>query len=112
MTYKANQGPEGEIVLPIDKALQEARTGHVKRIAFPLTFNEEQRERLNTKNQLASRITEVIEGIRRDDGSQGDPHRDGSLILCSKPVVFARQIAKGGIFVCSFSYLCQARLTA
>ena len=95
VTYKANQGPEGA-QLPLEKALAEAKTGKVKRIDFPLTFNEEQRERLNTKNQLASRITEVIEGIRRDDGSQGDPHRDGSLILCSKPVVFARQIAKGG----------------
>lgn len=42
VTYKVNQGPEGEIFLPMDKALQEARTGRVKEIRFPLTFNEEQ----------------------------------------------------------------------
>ena len=44
VTYKHGQGPEGEILLPMEKALQEAKTGHVKDIRFPLTFNEEQAE--------------------------------------------------------------------
>ena len=52
VTYKAGQGPEGEILLPMEKALQEAKTGHGKEIRFPLTFNEEQTERLYSMNQL------------------------------------------------------------
>ena len=97
VTYKYGQGPEGT-QLPLDKALLEAKTGKVKRIEFPLTFIEEQRERLHSKSVLASRITEAIEGIRRDDGTQGDPSRGGNLILCSKPVLFARQAAPHGRF--------------
>lgn len=31
-----------------------------------------------------------MEGIRRDDGSQGEPS-SSNLIFCSKPVVYARQ---------------------
>lgn len=87
VTYKAGQGPEGEILLPMDKALQEARTGHVKEIRFPLTFSEEQAERLYSRNQLDKWFADYKEGTRRDT----DPPSAQSLILCSKPVVFARQ---------------------
>lgn len=96
VTYKAGQGPEGEIMLPLDKALSESKTGKVKRIEFPLTFTEEQRERLRSKEFFAGRISEVLEGIRRDDGTQGDPYRGGNLIFCSKPVIFAKQAAIRG----------------
>ena len=87
VTYKANQGPEGEILLPMDKALQEARTGRVKEIRFPMTFNEEQAERLYARNQLERWFADQRDGIRRDT----EPPSTGNLILCAKPVVFARQ---------------------
>ena len=92
VTYKAGQGPEGEILLPMEKALQEARTGHVKDIRFPLTFNEEQAERLYSRNQLDSWFADYKEGIRRDT-EQTSAQR---LILCTKPVVFARQAPPHG----------------
>lgn len=92
VTYKANQGPEGEILLPMDKALQEARTGHVKAIHFPLTFNEEQAERLYTLSAL-DRAFEEMRG-ERDTA----PPSAGRLIFCTKPVVFARQAPpRGGV---------------
>ena len=90
--YKAGQGPEGEIMLPMDKALQEARTGHVKEIYFPLTFDEEQAERLYSRNQLDKWFADYKDGIRRDTTSAT---RD-RLILCTKPVVFARQAPPRG----------------
>ena len=92
VVYKAGQGPEGEILLPMDKALQEARTGHVKDIRFPLTFNEEQAERLYTRDQLDKWFTDYKEGIRRDTEQPSAQ----SLILCTKPVVFARQAPPRG----------------
>lgn len=92
VTYKANKGPEGEIFLPMDKALQEARTGHVKEIRFPLTFNEEQAERLYSRNQLDKWLADYKYGIRRDT----EPPSTGNLILCSQPVVFARQAPPRG----------------
>lgn len=92
VTYKHGQGPEGEIRLPMDKALQEARTGHVKEIRFPLTFNEEQTERLYGLSALDRAIEDMLEGVRRDTS----PPSAGSLILCTKPVVFARQAPPRG----------------
>lgn len=92
VTYKAGQGPEGGILLPMDKALQEARTGRVKEIHFPLTFNEEQAERLYSRNQLDKWFADYKDGIRRDT----EPPSTASLILCSKPVVFARQAPPRG----------------
>lgn len=92
VTYKANQGPEGEIFLPMDKALQEARTGHVKEIHFPLTFNEEQAERLYSRNEVERLFADYGAGIKRDT----DPPSTDRLILCTKPVVFARQAPPKG----------------
>lgn len=92
VVYKAGQGPEGEILLPMEKALQEARTGHVKDIRFPLTFNEEQAERLYSRNQLDKWFADYKEGIRRDTEQPSAQ----SLILCTKPVVFARQAPPQG----------------
>ena len=92
VVYKAGQGPEGEILLPMEKALQEARTGHVKDIRFPLTFNEEQAERLYTRNYLDKWFTDYKAGIRRDTEQPSAQ----SLILCAKPVVFARQAPPQG----------------
>ena len=94
VVYKAGQGPEGEIMLPPDKALQEARTGHVKEIHFPLTFNEEQAERLYTHNQVERWFADARDRIKRDT----TPESTESLILCSKPVVFAHQAPpRGGV---------------
>lgn len=87
VTYKRGKGPDEPARMPLDKALQEARTGRVKRIDFPLTFNEEQAERLCSKHDLASRITEAISGVRRDEGEPSA----GNLIFCTRPIVFARQ---------------------
>lgn len=99
VTYKAGQGPEGEILLPMEKALQEARTGRVKDIRFPLTFNEEQAERLYSRNQLDKWFVDYKDGIRRDTEQPSAQ----SLILCAKPVVFARQAPPhgriGGYFI-------------
>lgn len=99
VTYKVGQGPEGEILLTVEKALQEARTGRVKEIRFPLTFNEEQAERLYTRNELERWFADCRDGIRRDTDA---PSTD-NLILCSKPVVFARQAPPrgrvGGYFI-------------
>ncbi len=99
VVYKAGQGPEGEILLPLDKALQEARTGHVKTIRFPMTFNEEQAERLRTHSAIDRAFEELREGIKRD----AYPPSAGSLIICTKPVVFAHQAPPrcgvGGNFV-------------
>lgn len=92
--YKARQGPEGEIFMPVDKALQEARTGRVKEIRFPLTFNEEQAERLYCQDLLAQWIADAKYGIRRDTKQPSAQN----LILCSQPVVFARQAPpRGGV---------------
>ena len=99
MTYKACQGPEGEILLPLEKALQEAETGHVKEIRFRRTFNEKQAERLYSQNQLDQWFEGYKEGIRRDTEQPSAQ----SLILCSKPIVFARQAPPhgriGGYFI-------------
>ena len=99
VTYKAGQGPEGAIHLPMEKALQEAKTGHVKQIRFPLTINEEQAERLYSMNQLDQWFEGYKEGIRRDTEQPSAQ----SLILCSKPIVFARQAPPhgriGGYFI-------------
>lgn len=92
VTYKVGQGPEGEILLPMDKALQEARAGRLKSIHFPLTFNEEQVERVH-KRDIFAEIGEALEGIQRDTY---DPSRSSSLIFCSKPIVFAKQIPLHG----------------
>lgn len=92
VVYKAGQGPEGEIMLPVDKALQEARTGHVKEIHFPLTFMEEQAERVHTANFIESWFVDYRDRIRRDT----PPVSAGNLILCSKPVIFARQAPPRG----------------
>ena len=85
VTYKVNQGPEGEVMLPMDKALQEARTGRVKEIRFPLTFNEQQKERLYAHNQVERWFTDAFDGIQRDTTSTEN------LILCSRPIVSAKQ---------------------
>ena len=87
VTYKVNQGPEGEISMPMDKALQEARTGHVKEIRFPLTFNEEQAERLYAQNEVNRWFEDSINGYKRDT----EPPSIDRLLFCTKPVVFARQ---------------------
>lgn len=93
--YKVGQGPEGEIMLPMDKALQEARTGHVKEIHFPLTFNEEQAEQLYATNQVERWFADCRSGIKRDNTT---PVTRDRLILCTKPVVFARQAPpRGGV---------------
>lgn len=88
VTYKNGKGSDEPVHMPLDKALQEAKTGKVKRIDFPLTFNEEQAERRYTKSALARAIDDTLEGIRRDTA---DPYRGGNLIFCTKPIVFARQ---------------------
>ena len=87
VTYKVNQGPEGEIFMPMDKALQEARTGHVKEIHFPLTFNEEQAERLYATDELERVFADAFDNYKRDT----DPPSTDRLIFCTKPIVFARQ---------------------
>lgn len=99
VVYKAGQGPDGEITLPLDKALQEAKTGHVKEIHFPLTFMELQAERVNTTNFIESWFADYRAGIKRDT----EPVTAGNLILCAKPIVFARQAPPqgrvGGYFI-------------
>lgn len=91
--YKWGCGPAGEVEVPLDKALQEARAGKLKHIDFPLTFNEEQTERLHKTDALAE-IFESIEGIKRDSHSPDC----GNLLLCSKPIVYARQAPpRGGV---------------
>lgn len=87
VTYKVGQGPEGEIFMPMDKALQEARTGHVKEIHFPLTFNEEQAEHLYAREELDRWFSDTVNGYKRDT----DPPSTDRLIFCTKPIVFARQ---------------------
>lgn len=93
VTYKVGQGPEGEILMPMAAALQEGKTGHVKEIRFPLTFNEEQAERLH-KRDIFAEIDDAIRGIKRDTSQPSAQ----SLILCTKPVVFASQAPpRGGV---------------
>lgn len=98
VVYKAGKGPEGEALLPFDKAVQEARVGRVKRIEFPLSFNEQQAEKAASKNIL-DQLSDAIEGIRRDTGAPDA----GRLILCTKPIVYAKQTLPkhgiGGYFV-------------
>lgn len=97
--YKANQGPEGDVMLPVDRALQEAKSGRVKRISFPLTFDEEQAERLHAGRQLERWLADLQNGIRRDTETPSV----ANLILCSKPIIFARQAPPrghvGGYFI-------------
>lgn len=92
VVYKAEQGPAGDVPLPLEKALQEGRAGHLRAIHFPLTFNEEQRERVH-KRDIFAEIGETLEGIQRDTY---DPSRSDSLLFCSKPIVFAKQIPLHG----------------
>lgn len=92
VVYKAEQGPAGEIPMPMEKALQEGRAGRLKAIHFPLTFNEEQRERVH-KRDIFAEIGEAIEGIQRDTY---DPSRSRSMIFCSKPIIYAKQISLRG----------------
>ena len=92
VVYKAEQGPAGDVPLPLEKALQEGRAGRLKAIHFPLTFNEEQVERVHRRDILAE-IGEAIEGIKRDTY---DPSRSTSLLFCSKPIVFATQATLHG----------------
>lgn len=89
--YKVGQGPAGEIPLPVEKALQEARAGRLKAIHFPLTFNEQQAERVS-KQDVFAEIDDAIRGIKRDTY---DPSRS-SLVLCSKPIAYAKQIPLRG----------------
>lgn len=92
VVYKAEQGPAGEISMPMEKALQEGRAGRLKAIHFPLTFTEEQRERVH-KRDIFAEIGEALEGIQRDTY---DPSRSSSLVFCSKPIVYAKQIPLHG----------------
>lgn len=89
--YKAAHGPSGEIPMPVEKALQEGRAGHLKSIHFPLTFNEQQAERVH-KQDIFAEIDDAIRGIKRDTY---DPSRS-SLVLCSKPIAYAKQIPLHG----------------
>lgn len=100
--YKAGQGPSGGeegLHLPIDKALKEAKTGHVKSIELPLTFNEQQAEYLYGRGVLEKAFRDIQEGTRRDT----DNPSFSSLILCSKPILYAKQAPPvgrvGGYFV-------------
>lgn len=100
VVYKVGQGSEEPVSMPLEKALQEARTGHVKDIHFPLTFNEQEAEFRYGLNTLDSIFHDVAAGIRRDTEP---PCFSDSLVLCSKPPVFARQSPPqgrcGGYFV-------------
>lgn len=100
VVYKAGQGPDDPVSMPLEKALQEARTGHVKEIHFPLTFNERETEFRYGKDRMEAVFHDVFDKIRRDTEP---PALCDSLVLCSKPPVFARQSPPqgrcGGYFV-------------
>ena len=100
VVYKAGQGPDDPVSMPLEKALQEAKTGHVKDIHFPLTFNEQETEFRYRLNSLDSIFHDVATGIRRDTEL---PCSSYNLVLCSKPVIYARQSPPqgrcGGYFV-------------
>lgn len=85
--YKVGRGPSGEHEIPVETALEAARKGALKSIHFPLSFHEQQAERASGRDVLEE-IGEAIEGVRRDTGT---PSLSDRLILCSKPVIFARQ---------------------
>lgn len=92
--YKWGRGTPIHSLLPLEKALSEARAGKLKRISFPLSFSEEQAERAHGGDVLAE-IRERVEGIQRDTHAPGCDR----LIICTKPVVYAKQHGRcGGYF--------------
>lgn len=91
VSYKAGQGPADPVMMPTRKALDEALTGRVKRIDFPLTFNEKQAERAAGRKELASLFEEVFDGVKRDTEEATE-----KLVLCSRPVIMAKQIPPKG----------------
>ena len=98
--YKVGRGPAGEVIIPIEKALEDARKGLVKAMEFPLTFSEEQAERASGVDILAE-IGEIMDGIRRDTHKcRGS---SDVFVLCSRPIVYAHQAPPkgwcGGYFV-------------
>lgn len=100
VVYKAGQGPDDPVSMPLEKALQEARTGHVKDIHFPLTFNEQEAQFRYARDSFESIVHDTVNRIRRDEGQ---PITCDNLVLCSKPVIYARQSPPqgrcGGYFV-------------
>lgn len=98
--YKVGRGPSGEVTVPIEKALEDARKGRIKAMSFPLTFNEEQAERASEGDILAE-IGEIMDGIRRDTNKcRGF---SDVFVLCSRPIIYAHQAPPkgwcGGYFV-------------
>lgn len=85
--YKVGCGPAGSHEIPQEKALEAARKGLLKSITFPLSFHEQQAERASGRDLWAA-IGEAVEGVRRDTGT---PSMADRLILCSRPIIFARQ---------------------
>lgn len=85
--YKVHQGPAVPVFMPIEKALSEARTGRIKSINFPLSFNEQEAERAHGYKELDQIFDEVFNGINRDTSEATE-----KLILCSKPCIMAKQL--------------------
>lgn len=88
VTYKAMYKICDSVSMPLEKAMQEAKAGRVRQINFPMSFNEEEAERASGHDILAAIMDDVMRGIKRDT----EPPSCGNLILCTKPIVYAKQL--------------------
>lgn len=69
----------------LEKAIELARRGELEAISFPLTYEEQQVKNRDGFHALDTAF-EYLDGINRDTSPMHD-----ALVLCSKPVVYARQ---------------------
>lgn len=90
--FKAGRGPR-EKRMSRAAAIEAIQRGEVQAVQFDLSFAEEQAER--RRGNILDVLYEEIQGVRRDDGSQA-PGASHSLVLCTKPVIFARQAPPSG----------------
>lgn len=85
--YKAMYSDLREEQLPLDKAFEAAKAGRVAAITFPLSFNESMAE-VRSGQAIMDEIIEEMRGVMRDTGS---PSVSSRLLLCTKPIVYAKQ---------------------
>lgn len=84
VTYKPGSGKAAK-QCSLETAFELARRGELEAISFPLTYEEQQVKRRDGFHALDAAF-EQLDGINRDTSPAHDV-----LVLCSKPVIYARQ---------------------
>lgn len=87
VTYKVLRKNAPAESMTLARAFAEARRGVVKEIRFHLSFDEQQAEQ-HAGGDLLSTMYDELAGIHHDTDPPG---YDTRLLLCSKPILYARQ---------------------